>query len=102
MIYVLDTHPLIWFLVRDSRLSRAAREAIQDKSADIVIPTIVLLEIASLYSKRRITVSLGMAKKQFIEQKNCVLHPLDEEVILLAPETLNIDDSIIVGTALFY
>lgn len=102
MIYVLDTHPLVWFLVKDSRLSKDARLALRDSSAEIVIPTIVLLEMNSLYAKGRITVDAGAAKQQFIAKKNCLLYPLDEQVVSLAPTTLNIHDSIIVGTALYY
>lgn len=42
MIYVLDTHAVVWFLEGSSRLGSAAKEAISDPAGELVIPTIVL------------------------------------------------------------
>ena len=41
MVYVLDTHAVVWFLEGSSRLGAAARVALSDPVADLVIPTIV-------------------------------------------------------------
>lgn len=46
MIHVADTHALVWFLEGSGRLSAAAREALQSPGNEIVIPSIVLAEIA--------------------------------------------------------
>jgi PIN domain nuclease of toxin-antitoxin system len=48
MIYVTDTHPLVWLLEGGPRLSKTARDAFGDAEAQIVIPAIVLVEIKFL------------------------------------------------------
>jgi len=45
MIYVADTHTLVWFLEGSTRLSVTARETLISVEAEIVIPAIVLAEI---------------------------------------------------------
>lgn len=54
MIYVVDTHAVVWFLEGDSRLSKAARDALNDANIQLVMPTIVLAEIVFLYARHRI------------------------------------------------
>ena len=102
MLYVLDTHPLVWLLDSDTRLSATAHSIMTNPKAKFVLPTIVLLEISSLHSKKRIKVDVAQAYDDFIKKHNCKVYPLDEAVVTLAPNSLNIHDSIIVGTALVY
>lgn len=48
MTYVVDTHALIWHLEAGPRLSEAARKILTDPQSQLVIPTIVLAEMAFL------------------------------------------------------
>jgi PIN domain nuclease of toxin-antitoxin system len=102
MVYVLDTHPVIWFLEKSPRLSTNAKSVLNDANAELVLPTIALLEIQSLYAKNRIQVSPEDVRHDLISLTNCLIYPLDEQVVSLCPDSLNIHDSIIVGTALVY
>ena len=104
MFYVLDTHSIIWFLDNDSRLGKNAAVVLDNPKAKLVVPTITLLEISSLYSKKRIKISVTTVYEELINKRkrNCKVYPLDEEVVTFAPNSLNIHDSIIVGTALVY
>jgi PIN domain nuclease of toxin-antitoxin system len=102
MIYVLDTHPIIWFVEADPRLSTTVKAAMQEPLAEFVVPTIALVEIQFLRAKRRITSDLASVYRDFIGAANCKVHPLDEQVVSLIPTGLNIHDSIIVATALVY
>jgi PIN domain nuclease of toxin-antitoxin system len=102
MIYVLDTHPLVWFLEKSSRLSSPARNILLDPAAELVIPAIALLEIKFLYAKGRIAIDYETLRRDIINARNCVIYPLDEQVASLAPATLNIHDAVIVATALVY
>jgi PIN domain nuclease of toxin-antitoxin system len=102
VIYVLDTHAIAWYVDNDSRLSPAADTAIQDPSADLVIPTIALVEIRYLNAKGRIQSSPAMVEQKIISARKCKVHPLDEDVVSLIPIGLDIHDSIIVATAIFY
>ena len=102
MIYVLDTHPMIWFVSRDPRLSPAAKTAMLNPASALVVPTMALVEVQFLYAKRRIPVAPAAIRQKILGSANCKIHPLDEQVVSQIPTSLNIHDSIIVATALVY
>ncbi|MBI1927044.1 hypothetical protein HYR99_22725 [Candidatus Poribacteria bacterium] len=55
--YVTDTHPLLWYILSDARLSPTARSVFAGADAgvhQILIPTIVLVEAVYLAEKKRI------------------------------------------------
>jgi predicted nucleic acid-binding protein len=91
----------VWFLEGNSRLSTRAYEAISAEGSELVIPTIVLAEIAFLYGRRRIGIGLPDVYN-FINTSKCNIYPLDEAVIDCLPTALNIHDAIIVATALMF
>lgn len=101
MNIVTDTHPWIWFLTANPRLSPKAKALLSDPSNLIIIPSIVTLEIKYLYNRKRIPLSFGDALKQIETGENIILYPLDESVATFAPTTLDIHDAIVVGTALY-
>jgi len=102
MTYVIDTHPLVWFLEGSSRLSTAAQNALIDTTAQVVVPTIVLAEITFLYARHRITIDLPHVLAHMASAANCLVYPLDGAVVERLPATLNIHDAIIVATALVF
>jgi PIN domain nuclease of toxin-antitoxin system len=100
--YVTDTHPLIWFLEGNTRLSQPARDALQDATAQIVVPTIVLAETTFLYARGRVAVDLPAVLSHIAGLTNCVIYPLDQTVVEHLPTGLDIHDAIIVATALVF
>lgn len=42
--YVLDTHPLVWYLEGNPRLSPQAKAVIDDQDNDLILPVIALAE----------------------------------------------------------
>lgn len=102
MTHVTDTHPLVWLLARDPRLSLAASAALQNPSLRIVVPTIVLAEVRFLHAHGRITIDLSAVLTHLHSMPNWSACPMDEEVVKLLPPTLNIHDGLIVATALYY
>jgi len=55
--YVADTHSILWYLAKDHRLSRRARsvfQAAKNDRAQILVPSIVLVEAIFLMQRRRI------------------------------------------------
>ena len=102
MTYVLDTHPVVWFLESSRRLSARAGTVLRDRSHTFILPTIVLVEITYLYTKGRIEVDTARVQQRLVAASHCVLYPLDEQVALRIPTGLNIHDVIIVATALVY
>lgn len=54
MRYVVDTHALVWYLTNDTRLGVGARQVLDDPSALLVIPTIVLAEAKHISERKPI------------------------------------------------
>ncbi len=102
MVYVLDTHPVIWYVDGDARLSANAKTALDSASVELVIPTMALVEIQYLYTKGKIKTDPIVVRQKIIAAKNALVHPLDEKVVSKFPSGLNIHDAIIVATALVY
>jgi len=97
---VTDTHPWVWFLTANPRLSSKAKGALADPSNLIIVPSIVLMEIRYLYQHRRIPLSFEAAMEQVESCSNILIVPLDISVVTVSPIALDIHDAIIVGTAL--
>ena len=53
MTYVLDTHPVVWFLESSRRPSVRAGTVLRDPSHVFILPTVVLVEITYLFTKGR-------------------------------------------------
>lgn len=102
MIYIPDTHALVWFLSGDAQLSLPAAQAMSDPSARIVIPTIVLAEIHFLYTRSRIQTDLKRVLQFVANTPNATTYPLDELVVENLPIQLRIHDAIIVATAIVF
>ena len=102
MLYVVDTHAIVWYLEGAANLGKKALSALDDESAKLIIPTIVLAEIKYLSNKQRIKLSLEDIVAVIEQDERCVLFPLDANVTKLIPTELDIHDGIICGTALVY
>jgi len=102
MTYVIDTHILIWFLDKNKRLRPHHYKILIDKNNNFVRPAIVLAEIKHLISLKRITVAFEEVIEYISESDNCIIYPVDEDVIEKMPEGLNIHDALIVATGLVY
>ncbi len=100
MVYVPDTHAIVWFLDKDPRLSPAAKNTLADPNTILIVPTMVLVEITHLYARNRISISPAVVRQKVLQSTNCSVHPLDEDVVAKIPASLDIHDAIIVATAL--
>jgi PIN domain nuclease of toxin-antitoxin system len=100
MTHVTDTHSMIWYLRADPRFREPARQALADPNASIVIPSIVLAEVAFLHARGRIAVDLPSLLTHVDRTANCYVYPFNEAVARLLPIGLEIHDAMIVATAL--
>ncbi|MBV6467748.1 MAG: hypothetical protein PGMFKBFP_03119 [Anaerolineales bacterium] len=100
MYTVTDTHPWVWFLTANSRLSLKAKSALSDSSNIIVIPSIVMMEIKYLYHRKRIPLSFEEVLQQVETAENILFHPMDLSIVSNAPTSFDIHDAIIIGTAI--
>ena len=98
--FVVDTHALVWFLAHDSRLSEKARIVLQDPTVRLILPAIVLAEIKYLSGKGRFAQTLDDVLRVIATDSRCLVYSIDLGVVRQAPATLDIHDSLIVGTAL--
>lgn len=106
-VFVVDTHPLVWFLADADgpKLSARARRAFQrveDGEATLVILIIVLAELVWISEKGRIGVTIPEAMEYAKDTGGVVVAPLRlpelEEVIAAGPG-LEMHDRFVVATA---
>ena len=98
--FIVDTHTLVWFVSRDPRLSDKARTILRDPNVRLIIPVIVLAEIKYLAHKDRLARTLDEVLQVINRDPRCTIYPIDPNVVNKAPLGLDINDSLIVGTAL--
>lgn len=98
--YVVDTHTLVWYLANDPRLGAEAEAILDDRSARLIVPAIVLAEIKHLAHKRHFTQDLDDVLRIINSDPRCLVYPIDMSVVIKAPTGLDIHDSLIVGVAL--
>lgn len=99
---MVDTHPLVWYVAGDARLSSKARAILDDPGSGnrLAVPTIVLAEAWDLARKKRVTVSFSQVVR-VVRASRALIWPLDLTVINQLPGQIReIHDGIIVATAL--
>lgn len=103
-VYVVDTHPLVWYFENSPKLSSLAKQALDEidsgKSLGVV-PTIVLAEIMHLSQKGKVPTSIEQIIWQLSRAQNFAVIPLDLMVILLMIplRSQELHDRVIVATA---
>jgi PIN domain nuclease of toxin-antitoxin system len=107
---VVDTHSAVWFLQRDARLSRPARESIRNALAgghSIHVPSISLVELVYLVDKGRIPARVADGVDQVLRDpaSGFRLVPLDlrvAEATRRIPREIvpDLPDRVIAATAL--
>ena len=105
MLYVADTHSIIWFLTDDKKIGNKAKE-ILDKADEgkviIIIPTIVLAELVFICEKKKASIQFKGVIDKINKSSNYIHYNLDMKVI---SEILNLTqipemhDRVIVATA---
>ena len=102
MTYIVDTHVFVWFLDKNKRLKPAYHRLLTDKNNNFVFSAIVLAEIKHLITIKRINADYERVINYLSQSENCIIYPVDEDVVEEMPEGLNIHDALIVATGLVY
>jgi len=102
MTYIVDTHVFVWLLDKNKRLSQKYKEILLNNNNTFIISDIVLAEIKHLISVKRININFETVIEYLSECDNCIVYPVNEDVIEHMPEGLDIHDGIIVATGLIY
>jgi len=105
MLYVSDTHSLIWFLTDDKRLGKKAKDIFEKADLGeviVIIPSIVLAESVHICEKKRATIEFQTVLDKIKESANYINYNLDIKVVTeIANMTKprDIHDRIIIATA---
>ena len=102
--HVLDTHALVWYLEGNPRLGKAARAAIEEPDADLVLPIIALAEAAFIVERGRTAIPTVAALLQRVLGDGRIdIHPLTWDVFeqsLTLTTVPEMHDRLIAATAL--
>ena len=105
MLYVTDTHSLVWYLSEDYRLSVKAKEIfeyVEKGNIAIIIPTIVLAELFYICENKGLLNIFYLIIEKIKEGSSFIAYNLDLNIIVEFKDLLNISemhDRIIVATA---
>lgn len=108
MIYVPDTHALIWYVTADKQLGKQAKAAllsVDGGNDQAVIPVVVLAEIMYLEERKRIKVKLNELVEYLESNPNYVIAPLTLGLVLASKRITDVPelfDRMIAATALEY
>ncbi len=111
--YVVDTHPLLWYVTDGNRLSFKANLLLERAEAgeiDISVPAIVLIEAIDVLNKGRIVYNVDDLLQLIYQTPQFIIKNLDIDIINLyrnyfpsLPNTkLDGHDKIVVVTAQFF
>ena len=80
--YVLDTHPVIWYLEGNPRLGNRARAIIDDPDADLVLPIIALAEAVFIVEKGKTGIPNAETLLARLDaDPRIIVYPLDRTVL---------------------
>ena len=99
-VVVLDTHTLVWFLQKDSRLSKKALKLILQDEILKVIPFIVFCEIHHLHAHGKFALSAAEAADRIDDIHHFEIAPHSQRQLPHLLSGLEIHDSLIVATGL--
>jgi PIN domain nuclease of toxin-antitoxin system len=107
MIFLLDTHTLIWYLEGDKRLSQTAKDLIDNVAKNVFVSHVSFIEIA--IKKKLSKLPSGLRLNEYLERAKesdiAILpitesHILDYESIPLLPNHKDPFDRLLLATAL--
>jgi PIN domain nuclease of toxin-antitoxin system len=107
-IYVVDAHALIWFITEDTRLSEEVYRLMEQAElaeTQVLIPAIVLAEIAHIAQRKRVDVAVDEILQRIEDGDGFTVVPFDMAIfqtMLQLPDEWEIHDRIIGATAHHY
>lgn len=108
MLYVVDTHVLIWYFIGSKRLHNAFREkidTIRNQGGCLLVPTIVLAEALDIAEKGRVEFDFSEMYRLIQEEPEFELVGFGLEIFdeaMRIQGVTEIHDRIIAATARFY
>ena len=84
MIYLLDTHTLVFRFLNPKRLSKNHQSVFRDGGNSFLVPTLSLLEVQYLTEIGRIELEMGEFLSALKEEGSFEVIPFDEAVLAFA------------------
>jgi len=111
--YVIDTHPLLWYVSADTRIGSKAKVVIEKAEAgevNIIVPAIVLIEAIEVINKRKVIYDIDELLNWLNQNPQFIIKNLDSDIINLYKNYKSPDpriklkghDKIIIVTAQFF
>ena len=108
MLYILDTHVLIWYFIGSNRLHPKLREkidTIRTQGGRLLVPTIVLAEALDIAEKGKVEFEFNRMYRLIVEEPEFEIIGFGFEIFEEAMKikgVKEIHDRIIVASAKFY
>jgi PIN domain nuclease of toxin-antitoxin system len=108
LLYVVDTHILIWYFIGSKRLDEKTRKLIDEtrlKGGRLLIPTIVLSEALDVSEKFRVKFDFNEMYRIIMQEPEFEIVDLNVEIFEETIQVIgfkDIHDRIIIATARFY
>ena len=107
MIYVFDTHVLIWYFIGSKRLKRKLKERIEEvrnTGGRLLVPTIVIAEALAIAEKGKVEFDFQAMYQLIKDEPEFEIVGFTPEIMeeVMHTEIPEIHDRIIVATAKFY
>ena len=95
IIYVTDTHSLIWYLTASPRLSEPARQAfaqIAQGNANLIVPLIVIAELVYVVEKSRVQVDIDGVIQRLSGNPAIEIAPMTLDIALAMRTTTSVPE----------
>jgi PIN domain nuclease of toxin-antitoxin system len=108
MLYVIDTHVLIWYFIGSKRLRKGLKEKIDEtrnQGGRLLIPTIVLAEALDIAEKGRVEFDFADMYRLIKEESEFEIVGFGSEIFdeaIKINDVKELHDRIIAATARFY
>lgn len=108
LVYILDTHVLIWYFIGSKRLRRNLKKVIDETrfhGGRLLVPTIVLAEALDIAEKGRVGFDFGKMYQLIQEEPGFEIVDFGAQIfdeVMQVKKVQEIHDRIIVATAKFY
>ena len=99
MIAIIDTNFLARYFIDSKTIGDESKYIFEDENTFLIIPSIVLVELKYSIYRGRFPQKVIEQSLELIKKGNCMVYPLDLDLLDYIPFELDIHDGIIFATA---
>lgn len=99
MIAVIDTNFLARYFIDSKTIGDESKRIFEDENTFLIIPSMVIVELKYSIYRGKFPQQVVENSLELLKRGNCMLYPLDLDLINYIPFELEIHDGIIFATA---